>query len=179
MINSENSLILIVDIQKKLVDMLEEDTISDKASKLLEAGKILGIPAFITEQYPKGLGSTLENLRQKASEQTVYFEKTGFSAMSEEGFPELLARSGRKKVLIGGIETHICVYQTASDLIEKGYDVEIIKDITASRKNFEYITGIEKLKQLGAKVTSLEIVLFELLKSSKHPNFKEIQSLIK
>ena len=179
MINAENSLILIVDIQEKLVNMLEKDTISGKAAKLLQAGKILGIPAVITEQYPKGLGTTLDSLKQEAPENTKFFEKTSFSAMREEDFPELLKESGRKKILIGGIETHICVYQTVSDLLEAGYEVEVIKDITASRSKSEYNTGLERMKQLGAGVTSFETLLFEFLKSSKHPNFKEIQGLIK
>jgi len=179
MISIENSLIIIIDIQEKLLSMLKEDTISDKAAKLLQAGQILGIPEIITEQYPQGLGYTTVRLRQKVSENAVFIEKQSFSVMQEKGFRELLSKFKRNKILIGGIETHICVYQTVSDLIKEGYEVELVKDITASRNEFDFNTGIERMKQLGVRVTSLETALFELLKTSSHPNFREIQRLIK
>lgn len=179
MINADNLLILIVDIQEKLLKMLAEDKISDKAVKLLQAAEILGIPAVITEQYPKGLGKTPEKIRDQFRPGMVIFEKTSFGAMGEKGFRELIAGFKKAKILICGIETHVCVYQTAAELIQEGYKVEVIKDITASRSEFEFNTGLEKMKQLGIKVTSLEIALFELLRTSKHPKFKEIQGLIK
>lgn len=178
MINTDDTIILIVDIQEKLVNMLEKDFVSASVSKLVKAAAILDVPVVVTEQYPAGLGATLESLKQEAGDKAVFFEKTAFSAMREDGFKELLSGYGRKNVLICGIETHICVYQTTSDLLEEDYEVEVIKDITASRKKFEFKTGIEKMKQAGATVTSLETVLFEFLKSSKHPKFKEIQALI-
>ena len=179
MINVENSIILIIDIQEKLVNMLETDTISAKAAKLLKAAGILDIPCIIIEQYPKGLGPTLEELKLETTDKTVFFEKTAFSAMQEVGFKEVLRNYNRKNIIICGIEAHVCVYQTVTALIIEGYNVEIIQDITASRKESEFQTGMEKMKQLGAKITSLEIVLFELIKTSKHPHFKEIQGLIK
>lgn len=179
MLNTYDTIILIIDIQEKLVNMLEKDTVSANAAKLVKAAKILDIPVLITEQYPKGLGTTLEPLRQEAPENTVFFEKTAFSALRSDGFKDILCGYNRKNILICGIEGHICVYQTAIDLLEEGYQVEVLRDITASRKDFELNTGIEKMKQAGAKISSLEITLFELLKSSKHPNFKEIQGLIK
>ncbi len=179
MINTENSLILMIDIQEKLVNMLEKDTISAKAAKLASAAKILNIPTIITEQYPAGLGSTLEKIKQEAPDDTMFFEKTAFNACSENGFKDILTGFNRKNILICGIETHICVYQTAAELIAQSYSVEIIQDITASRREFEFNAGIEKMKQARAKTSSFEIVLFELLKTSKHPKFKEIQALIK
>ncbi|OGI01368.1 MAG: hypothetical protein A2Y25_02625 [Candidatus Melainabacteria bacterium GWF2_37_15] len=179
MLNTENSLILIVDLQEKLVNMLETDTISGKAAKLLKAAGILGIPCIISEQYPKGLGSTIKELKHETTDKTVFFEKTAFSAMQESGFKAVLKDFKRKNIIICGIEAHVCVYQTVADLIAEGYEVEIVQDITASRNEFEFQIGMEKMKQLGAKITSLEIVLFELIKTSKHPHFKEIQGLIK
>ncbi len=178
-INSKNSIILIIDIQEKLVSMLAEDNISDNAAKLVRAGRILEVPVVVTEQYPKGLGTTLEKIRQEAAEETVYFEKTSFSAMQEPGFQELLAGFNRNKILVCGVETHICVCQTAVDLVNAGYDTEVACDITASRSEYQFSAGIEKMKQLGVRTTSLEMALFELLGSSRHPDFKEIQGLIK
>ncbi len=179
MLNADNSIILIIDIQEKLVNMLESDTITQKATKLLKAANIFNIPAIITEQYPKGLGGTVLVIKQEAKPDNVLFEKINFSAMQEAGFKDLLRHFNRNSIILCGIETHVCVYQTARDLIIEGYDVEIVKDITASRKEFEYNMGIEKIKQLGAGITSFETVLFELLKTASHPNFKEIQSLVK
>ena len=95
------------------------------------------------------------------------------------GFDEIIKGYNRKQIVLFGIETHICVYQTAMDLVKNGYEVILVKDACKSRKEFEYETGIELMRQNGVKISSVEIVLFELLKTSKHTNFKEIQQLIK
>lgn len=179
MLNTEDTIILIVDIQEKLVNMLKEDTVTGKAAKLVKAAGILNIPVIITEQYPKGLGSTVEVIKQEKTKDTVFFEKYAFSAMQESGFVDLLNHYNREQVIVCGIEAHVCVYQTVADLLDYDYEVEVIQDMCASRTEYEYNAGFEKMKELGAGVATLEIVLFELLKTSKHPNFKEIQALIK
>ena len=102
-------------------------------------------------------------------------EKNTFSAIQTPEFNFKLA----KNVVIFGIETHICVYQTVLDLIKKGHNVYVVADCCASRSELNYRTSLELMKQFGAKITTLEIVLFEFLKSSKHEKFKEIQALIK
>lgn len=102
--------------------------------------------------------------------------------MLEPAFAEkinMLKEAGKTQIVLGGIETHICVLQTACDLIKEGFDVYIIKDACASRNKKEYKTGLELLKQYGAKISCVEIALFEWLKTSKHPNFREVQTLIK
>ncbi len=99
--------------------------------------------------------------------------------MQSEEFKDALAKTGKRQVIIGGIETHICVHQTVSELIDAGYEVYVVKDACASRNTFEFKQGIEAMRQNGAKITCLEIVLFELLRTSKHPNFKPVQALIK
>lgn len=179
MINTDNTVILVIDLQEKLVNMLPDDKITAKASKLLAAASLLSIPIIVTEQYPKGLGATVDELKQNAAPDTKYFEKTAFSAAGEPGFLELLAGYKRKNVLIFGIEGHVCVYQTAIDLNNSGYNVELVKDLTASRSNDELLAAIDKMKQSGIGITTFEIALFELLKTSKHPEFKGIQTLIK
>lgn len=179
MLNTDDTLILIIDIQEKLVNMLEDKSITAKAAKLLKAARILDVPVIITEQYPKGLGATVEELKQETTDKTVFFEKTAMSALQEPGFKELLQEYNRKNILVCGIEAHVCVYQTISDLINIGYKTEVMQDIIASRKGFEFSIGLEKMRQLGASITCLEIILFELLKTAKHPNFKDVQGLIK
>ena len=106
-------------------------------------------------------------------------EKTGFSALLTPEFTEKLNAAGKKQVVIFGIEAHICVYQTICDLIERGYEVYFLKDCSASRNKYEFKTGVDLIKQCGAKVTCCEIVLFEWLRTSKHPDFKSVQALIK
>jgi len=179
MLNTENSVLVIVDIQERLVGMLEKDTIAAKSCALANAARILGVDTIVTEQYPKGLGSTIEPLKDALGGNAKYVEKTSFSALKEEKFAEVLNATGKKHVIICGIEAHICVYQTAMELISKGYEVSLVVDASASRNKLEFKTGVELMRQHGVNITCVEIVLFELLKSAKNPNFKEVQALIK
>ena len=171
MLNCQNTSVVCIDLQEKLVNMLNNsEIIAQNATKILKTAHILNIDTIITEQYPKGLGSTIDSIRAIASFNTI--EKTSFSAC--EILPGL-----KNNIVIFGIETHICVYQTVMELLEKGHNVYVVADCCASRSELNYKTSLELMKQMGAKITTLEIVLFEFLKSSKHPNFKEIQALIK
>lgn len=179
MLNVDNSILLIIDIQERLVNMLEKDVIVAKACALGNAARILGLDTIVTEQYPKGLGNTIEPLKSALGEKTIYFEKTAFSVLNENGFEEVLKNTGKNHIILCGIEAHICVYQTALDLISKGYKVTLVKDASASRNKFEFKTGVELMRQNGVNISCVEIVLFELLKSAKNPNFKEVQALIK
>lgn len=178
-LSQNDSLVLLIDIQDKLVGMLEKDIIVDKASKLVKAAKILQIPVIVTEQYPKGLGKTVAEVAQNLPENTQTFEKVTFSALDTDGVLEKIKSYGKKQIVLLGIETHICVHQTCAALLEQGYEVYIIKDACASRNKYEFLQGIEAMRQNGAKISCLEIALFEWLGSAKHPNFKEVQALIK
>lgn len=180
MLNIENSALVIIDIQEKLVLASKYGhEIAQNMAKVSKAASILNIPTIVTEQYPAGLGSTLLDLKNTFNETTFITEKTSFSAMLEPTFKKKLESLGKKQIVLGGIETHICVLQTAADLIAAEYEVYILKDACASRNKKEYKTGLELLKQYGAKISCVEITLFEWLKTAKHPNFKEIQALIK
>lgn len=183
MLNIETSALVIIDIQDKLVAASKYGTeVMLNATKLTKATNILNIPTIVTEQYPQGLGATVSELKDSLAENTTTIEKKSFSALLE---PEFLVKindlktKGIKQIAICGIETHICVLQTASDLIQEGFEVYVIKDACASRNKKEYKTGLELLKQYGAKITCVEIALFEWLKTAKHPNFKGVQTLIK
>ena len=174
MLNCQNTSVICIDLQEKLVNMLaNSDFIANNATKLMKAAHILNVDTIITEQYPKGLGSTIEPINAITSFKKI--EKTTFSALQTEDFNHNL----KENVIIFGIETHICVYQTVLDLLQKNHNVYVVADCCASRSELNYKTSLELMKQMGAKITTLEIVLFEFLKSSKHPNFKEIQALIK
>ena len=178
MFNAKETAVICIDIQEKLVNMLKNSAeIAQNSTKLMKAAAILEIDTIITEQYPKGLGSTIEEIKNIKNFKTI--EKTSFSALQTEEFKNEFEKINAKNVVIFGIETHICVYQTVIDLLEKGYSVYVISDCSSSRTDFNHKTALELMKQKGANITTLEIVLFDFLKSSKHPNFKEIQGLIK
>lgn len=175
LLNQSDTIIVIIDIQEKLLNAVYDKNVADVASKLVQAAKILEIPVLITEQYPKGLGETVLPIKEKAD--AIYIEKNAFSAY--ETIKETLEKSGKKQVIICGIEAHICVHQTANDLLEQGFEVHILKDGIASRKEFEFAQGVQRMEKNGAIITCLEIALFEILKGSSHNNFKAIQALIK
>lgn len=174
LLESNNCVLVGIDFQEKLVKMLNKQDSVEKFQKLYKTAKILNIPQINTEQYPQGLGKTVFD-----TDGAEVIEKCTFSALQNEDFKNKLEQISRKQVIIGGIETHICVHQTVSELIDAGYEVFVVKDACASRNTYEFKQGIEAMRGNGAKITCLEIVLFELLRTSKHPNFKEIQALIK
>ena len=179
MLEISNSLLLIIDLQEKLVKMLSDENCAPmNCEKILMASNILNIPTIITEQYPKGLGETIFSIKE-ANEDARYLEKTDFSAYKTIEIKEYLDKNERKQIILAGIELHICVLQTALDLKSFGYDVYIVKDACASRNENNFNTAIEYLKMNGIQIIDTEIALFELLRTSKHPNFKEIQALIK
>lgn len=179
MLNAENSLFFLIDIQDRLVGMLKNrEEIVKNNSILTKAAKILGVPVIASEQYPNGLGSTILEVREYLNTENI-LEKTSFSALATDTIKAKLESLNRKKVVLTGIETHICVYQTARALLDAGYEVYVVKNACSSRSSKDYRTALELMRDYGAKLTCVETVLFELLGSSKHPNFKEIQALIK
>ena len=179
-LNIEDSVVMIIDVQEKLLNaVFNKAFLEKKATIIANTAKILGIPVIVTEQYPKGLGATVESLKEALPENTQYFEKTAFSALENNDVLEALKNSGKKQVIIFGIETHICVSQTTNALIQEGFEVSVIRDACGSRSELEYLAGLERMKDNGAHVLTTEIALFEWLKGAKHPKFKEVQMLIK
>ena len=179
-LNLEDSLVLIIDVQEKLLNaVFNKEQVEKKSAIVAEAAKIPGIPVVVTEQYPKGLGNTIPAVKDALAEDTEIFEKTAFSALNNEEILEAIKKHNKKQILIFGIETHICVSQTTAALRELGYEVSIIKDACGSRAEEEYLAGLERMKDNGAYIITTEIALFEWLKGAKHPNFKAVQALIK
>ncbi len=179
-LNIEDSLVLIIDIQDRLLNaVFNKELVQKKSAIIARAAGILNIPVIVTEQYPKGLGNTVETLRSSLDKETLYFEKTAFSALVDLQILDAIKKNNCKQIVIFGIETHICVNQTAEALIRAGFEVNVISDACGSRAESEYQAGLNRMKDNGAHVLTTEIALFEWLKTSKHPNFKEIQALIK
>ena len=180
-LNTEKSLLLIIDIQEKLLNAaFNKDVIKAKSEILAKTAEILNIPCIITEQYPKGLGNTISEVSSRIkAEKTYIYEKIQFNALEEFSVFNKLKELGKKQIILCGIETHICVRQTAYALLSEGFEVSIARDCTGSRFEHEYLSGLEVMRQEGAYIKTTEMILFEFLKSAKHQNFKEIQSLIK
>lgn len=178
-LNENNCLLLVIDIQEKLLNAVFNKTVLEKKSNILSRTcSILNIPTIITEQYPKGLGCTIPAVKESISNAEIY-EKTSFNALEEVQLKNSIKIQGKKNIILIGIETHICVLQSAKSLIENGYNVVIVRDSCGSRFEEEHNEALKLMNSYGAEIRTTEMVLFELLKSSKHPNFKEIQSLIK
>lgn len=178
-LNQNDSLIFIIDIQEKLLNaVFNKQTLAKNAVIISKAAAILDIPVIITEQYPKGLGNTINEIKQVLA-QPELFEKTSFSALDDSNILESLKNFKKRQIVLFGIETHICVSQTANALSEAGYDVNVILDACGSRSEIEHKAGLNRIKSNNCNVITTEIALFEWLKSSRHPNFKEIQNLIK
>lgn len=179
MLDKNESLLLVIDVQERLVNALDKHIVVTRTETLTKAAKILGIPTIATQQYPKGLGLIVDSVKQNFEVNTPIIDKTSFSAVKENGFMDVLKSFNKKQIIICGIETHVCVHQTTADLLTEGFDVYVVKDACASRSKYEFKQGIERMQSNGAKISCLEIVLFEWLENAQNPHFREIQALIK
>ncbi len=177
-VNISDCLFILIDFQEKLVKMIGNENITSNAIKLAQTSSILKIPVIISEQYPQGLGQTIGDIKQTAVD-AYYIEKTNFSLLKELNFKEKLREYNKNQIVISGIETHICVLQTAFDLLNEGYKVFVVQDACGSRTLFNKNAALERMISARIQVITTEMLIFELLQNSKHPNFKQIQNLIK
>lgn len=171
----EDSLLLIIDVQERLTPAMDNprDVINNCAG-LIGVAKRLGIPTFITEQYPQGLGPTMFDLREEAGENALYFPKMEFSCAKNEKIMEAIKKSGKKQIVIAGIECHICITQTALDLKALGYEVFVVANASSSRKALQAGMALQRLMHNGVEVVTLEMAYFEWLQKAGTPEFKEI-----
>ena len=177
-LNREETVLLVIDIQEKLLPVMNyKDQVINNTNILISASKEMKFPVIATEQYPKGLGRTVPDLLELIEEENV-FSKNSFTAYTDE-VKDALKSFGRKKVIITGMETHVCVFQTARDLINDGYSVFLVKDAVASRTKTNYLNGLDLMGSLGAVITNTETAVFDLLKVSGTPEFKLMSKMIK
>jgi nicotinamidase-related amidase len=177
---AKDSILVVIDVQRKLVDAMPTGTrerVIDQIDVLLQAIHTLNIPAVATEQYPKGLGETEPRLMDKLADAPV-IEKTCFSCAQAAGFLDVLHNLQRQQLVLVGMETHICVLQTALDLQSQGYQVFVVEDAVSSRTKPNQYNGLQRMRQDGIIVTNTESVLFEWLEDAKYPEFKNLASLI-
>ena len=179
-LDKNKTALVVVDFQEAFRTMIPDfDVIANNIANVVSGFLILNLPIIVTEQYPKGLGKTAIEILDKLPTQFNCIEKTAFSSCGANEFIEKLNATNTKQVLICGLETHICVNQTAHDLLNEGFDVHILEDAVGSRLERNKITGLEKMKSSGVVPSCVEMALFELMKDAKHEHFKEIQALIK
>ncbi len=175
----ENTVGVVIDIQERLVPVMEEsEQLIENCSKLIRGLQILELPLFVTQQYTKGLGETVEEIKSVINDFNP-IEKKDFSCYDEPVFAQKLALSGAKNVIICGIEAHVCVLQTAIDLKAAGYNPVVVFDCVASRSFDNVDLAAERFRFEGIMMTSLESILFELTRSAGAPEFKEISKLVK
>jgi nicotinamidase-related amidase len=179
MLDRNNAALLIIDIQERLaVAMEKKEMVVRNTLHLVELAKMLNIPVVVTEQYPKGLGRTLPEITA-ALPAYLPIEKVSFSCCGEASFNEQIKRLGKKKFIVAGMETHICVLQTSVALVKEGYDVHLVADAVCSRTKANWRSGIEYVREAGGVLTNTETVLFQLLGVAGTPEFKAISNRIK
>lgn len=175
----EHTIGLLIDIQERLVPVMEEsEQFVENCSKLIQGLQILGLPLLVTQQYTKGLGETVEEIKSVIKD-FHFIEKKDFSCFDEPIVAEKLALLGIQNVIICGIESHVCVLQTAIDLKEAGYTPVVVMDCVSSRSFDNVDLAMERFRHEGILMTSMESVLFELTRSAGAPEFKEISKLVK
>ena len=169
--------LLVVDVQEKLLNLMDRrEVVVWNIRRLVETTGILEMPMFCTEQYPKGLGATVSELAPLLRERT---SKTSFSCCGEPGFLEQVRAGDRPKILVVGIETHVCVQQTVYDLMSEGFHVYVPIDAVASRFKEDYKWALRRMDSAGATITTTESVIFEWCETAAASEFKEISRLAK
>ena len=171
LLERDRAVLVVVDVQEGFRPYATFEEVARACSKLVRGARILEVPRVVSEQYPKGLGHTAQEVDLRDE---LIVEKTVFSAARAEGF-EL---GGRTQAIVCGIETHVCVSQTVHDLMGGGIEVHVPADAVGSRHRLDYERGLERLERAGAVVSTVESVLFELLERAGTPEFKQVQRLI-
>jgi len=180
--DANSSALLIIDIQTHLTAVMPLKVLArlkNNTSLLIKAADTLNIPILATEQYPKGLGPLEPEIVEILPKETVRFEKTCFSCVGADNFLEKLKSSGKKQIILLGLEAHVCVLQTAIDLLVNDYQVFVVIDGICSRHRENYETSLLRMRQSGIITCNAESVLFEWLRDSKNEHFKTLSDLVR
>jgi nicotinamidase-related amidase len=171
LLQRERATLIVIDVQESFRPYASFAGVAAACAKLVQAARILALPALVSEQYPRGLGHTAPEV---GLQDEPRIEKTVFSAARAEGFD----LGGSEQALVCGIEAHVCVSQTVHDLLAAGVEVHVPADAVGSRHELDYQRGLERMERAGAVVSSVEAALFELLERAGTPEFKAVQKLI-
>lgn len=181
-IDRENAVLLVIDVQRKLLPHIDDhEQVERNIIRLIQGTHILGVPVIVTEQYPQGIGHTTEPVLEALEEThgTEAIQKMTFSSCGAPEFIERLEALGRKDVILAGVETHVCVHQSALDLLDRDYRVWIVGDAVSSRTARNRQIALERMAGEGARLTSTEMILFELTVECGSDEFRAISKLVK
>lgn len=177
-LQKEKTALLIIDVQKRILDvMLNKNSLVENIIKLIKGMKVLGVPVFFTEQYPKGLGETIDEIKNELGYDAI--QKMSFSCSGAEKLFQDFIDKNISQVVLCGIESHVCVQQTALDLLENGFQVNVAADAISSRKELDLKIAIERMRANKAEITTTESILFELLNISGTEEFKSVIKIVK
>ena len=173
LLNREESCLLLVDVQEKLAPhVINPDALTSRCEWLMHLAKELNVPILVSEQYPSGLGPTIKPLRDLAHQTCI--SKVHFSGYSEPSFLDSWQEINKKQVVIAGIETHVCVLQTAFEMYEAGFQVFVVVDAVSSRHEVDHKYGLKRMKHYGIDLVSAEMVFFEWIRKAGTPDFKSL-----
>lgn len=181
LLDPARAVLVVIDVQEKLCAAMDQNALQQLAKNtgiLLESANELAVPVIFTEQYVKGLGPTLAELKSRAPAASCH-EKMTFSCCGNGAFIEQLKQSGRTQIIVTGMETHVCVLQTVINLLDDGFKVHLVKDAVMSRSSDNKQTAIEAMMLAGAAPTCTEAVVFQLLKIAGTESFKKLSKLVK
>ncbi len=179
MLHTENAVLVVVDIQGKLASLMhEKEKFYKNVARMIQGCQTLEIPILWNEQLPDKLGETVDEIKTLFTDQSPLIKKT-FSTCGNNTFNDQINALGRKQVLLIGMETHICVYQSAMDLLAAGFEVNVIGDAVSSRSLENKMIGTRAMREAGAKITTVEMALFEILKVAEGDQFKKIIKIVK
>jgi len=179
MLKPEDVVFILVDVQGKLANLMhKKERLFDNLELLIKSMKILEIPIIWAEQYPEGLGETIPEIKELLTDYQPVSKKS-FSVMGHPELEEKITSYNREEAIVAGIESHVCVYQTVSDLISDDFGVTIIADAISSRTKANKNLGLQRMLAEGARISSVEMIIFELLQSAEHDKFKTISKLVK
>jgi len=178
MLTIDDTALVDVDVQAKLVPAMHQaERTVDNTRRLAAGAGVLGLPIVWTEQHSRALGSTVPELLDVLPGEMI--EKMTFSCGKHQPFMDALAACGRPTILLAGIEAHVCIYQTALDLLAAEYEVHVVADAVSSRDPENRAVAIEKMRHAGAEITTVETALFELLVTAEHERFRDILRIVK
>jgi nicotinamidase-related amidase len=179
MLDMDNTVLLIVDIQGELArTVCDAHLIYTNWRKLINAAKLFRLPIILLEQYPSGLGKTIPEVREILGDLEA-IEKISFNACLNDQFLQKVQETGRKQVLVAGIEAHVCVYQTVNGLLDHHYQIYIASDAVSSRTSWNRQIALERMRELGAVITTTEMALFELMRVAEGQLFRQFIKIVK
>jgi nicotinamidase-related amidase len=179
MLDADTAAVLVIDVQEKLAAAIyRREALMEGLRKLIRGTQVLGIPVWLTEQNPRGLGPTVPEVAELLPGEAA-LPKFAFSCLGDESIAAELAGSGRTQFLLCGMEAHVCVYQTAAGMVAAGYEVQVVADAVSSRTPENRQIGLDRARAAGAGITSVETALFELLRVAEGSRFKDILRIVK